>query len=224
MEQAKEHICRVLTDHLRWGSLKNELPPILDNYWSARLEPELIDAKLAGFYPFRWRLAVCVAGKRAAPDAASFALAARVLPELPTHLLSIRDLDEWTLSQVAFPYQKGHPIWYAEFTSDYGSDLEYAFKSSSDDGFSPSYVFAPEGLYESVPYKINGTLRDLRRCCTAPDQGLAEVAERIEREKLFGTELIRPVMEILERNAAQFNPDIWRWRKKRLQAIAEHAE
>ena len=67
------------------------------------------------------------------------------------------------------------------------------------------------------------------RCVTfdapaQPDQGLTEVADRLEREKLFGTELIRPVMEILERNAAQFNPDIWRERKKRLQAIAEHAE
>src|SRR5215813_14807138 len=140
MDQAKEHICRVLTDHLRWGSLKNEHPPILDNYWSAfRLEPELIDAKLAGFYPFRWRLAVCIAGKRATPDAASFALAARVLPELPTHLLSIReDLNEWTLSQVAFPYQKGRPIWYVEFRSEYGGDLEYAFRGSSDGSFSSS--------------------------------------------------------------------------------------
>ena len=75
-----------------------------------------------------------------------------------------------------------------------------------------------------MPYTINATLDDLRRYCTAPDQGLAEITERIEREKLFGTELIRPVMEILERNAAQFNPHIWRWRKKKLQAIAEHAE
>jgi len=96
-------------------------------------------------------------------------------------------------------------IWYAEFTSEYGSDLEYAFRGSSDDGFSPSDLFLREN-HESVPYTINATLDDLRRYCTAPDQGLAEITERIEMEKLFGTELIRPVMEILERNVAQFNP------------------
>jgi len=78
--------------------------------------------------------------------------------------------------------------------------------------------------HESVPYTINATLDDLRRYCTAPDQGLAEIAERIETEKLFGTELIRPVMEILERQVAQSNRGSLSWRKKKLQEIAEHAE
>jgi len=222
MEQQDEaRIARLLTEHLRWGSLMRWRPPILDNYWSARLDPELIGAKLAGFYQFRWQLAVCIAGKRATPDAASFALAARVLPELPTHLLSIRDdLNEWTLSQVAFPYQKGRPLWYVLFLSEYDGDLEYAFRGSSDDGFNPS----PVSGYESVPDTINVTLDDLRDRCTAPDQGLAEVTERIEREKLFGTELIRPVMEILERQVAQSNRGSLSWRKKKLQEIAEHAE
>lgn len=226
MEQPDNaRIARLLTEHLRWGSPKGELlPPILDNCWSApSLSPELIDAKLARLYPFRWRLTIHVAGKQSAPDRASFALASRVLSELPKHIASIPNLDQWMLSAVAFPYQKGHPLWYAEFESEYGGDLEYAFRGSTDDSFSSFYVFAPEGLYESVPYRIGWLLDDLRQKSEIRDQELTQILERIEKEELFGTELIRPLMEILERNRAQFDLATWGWQKGKLDAIAKHA-
>lgn len=218
MEQDGARISRLLTEHLRWGS---PIRPVLDNCWSApAIDPALIDAKVLGFYP-AFRRTICIAGKQGAPDATSFALAVRVLSELPKHIRSIPGLDGWELSQLVFPYQKRGSLWYAEFESEYGSDLEWAFRSSTNDSFISFTPFAPEGLYESVPYRIGWLLDELPQIS---DQGLTQVYERIEKEKLFGTELILPLMQILERNAAQFDPSIWGWRKKQLDAIAKHAD
>jgi len=223
MEQQDEaRIARLLTEQLRWGPPKG-WPPILGNCWSApRLSPELIDSKLAGLYPFRWHLAVYVAGKQAAPEGASFALASRVLSELPKHIATIPELDQWMLSAVAFPYQRDRALWYADMESEYGSILDYAFmRSTSDEDFSISDY--GRGSYESVPGTIIRAL-DLLRHYKVTDQELVHLTERIETEKLFGTELICPLLKILERNSTQFAPPIWSDIKERFDAIAKFAD
>jgi hypothetical protein len=228
MEQQDEaRIARLLTEHLRWGSPEAGRAlrplPILDNCWSASdLRADLVDARLARICTFDGRLRVGVAGKQPAPNAASFALASRILSDLSKYIESIAvDLDQWILSAVAFPYQKGRPLWYVEFESEYGGDTEFAFIGSTDGSFSSSYPFAPAGLYESVPYDIGWLLRELRRQPEVRDQELAQILERIEKEELLGTELIRPLMEIVERNRAQLDFGEWHW--SRIEAIAKHA-
>jgi hypothetical protein len=227
MEHDKARISRLLAEHLRWGSLRcpgslaGELPPILDKSWAAQgMNPALIDAKLLSYPTVHRGLTICAAGKQATPDVASFALAVRVLSELPKHIEQFdNEKKEWELSTVVFPYQRRDSLWYAEFQSEYGSDLEYAFKSRTGDSFGAFTPWWPEGLYESVPYRIGWLLRDLARF---DDPGLVQVFDRAKNEKLFGTELILPLMEILERSVPRAD---WHYGhlKKRLDAIVRHA-
>ncbi len=210
MEQEEARISRLLTEGLKWGpSTEPSCPIILDNHWSMELDPRVI-VKLLDLYPGNPDIMVGIAGKEEEPDTASFALAVRVL----TNLRKYVDYRWNWYAEVIFPYQKNGAIslWYAEYESIYSGNDLYAFRGSGV-VFTQSCVHCGSDNYADVPHIILQVLRNLRKSGAA-DPELAQVSERIEKEKLFGTELILPLMKILGRNG---------W-KNSLEAIAKYAD
>lgn len=217
----------LLSTSLKCTQLEAALPPILGCSWVLPyINPEIIDAKLLEYYPTLNReLTIWVSGKEFAPDPAAFALAASTLTALPKYIASIKDLDttQWNLTGLIFPYQKRKVLWYSEFRTEYDGDLAIAFTGDTAADVTPCNANWPESSLVGVPYTVVSLVHLISKNRIAVP-GFEHILDRIKDERIFGTELIVPLIEIVERNAAVFEASIYRHILTKLKAIEMYAE
>jgi len=217
----------LLSTSLKCTQLEAEFPPILGEAWVLPyINPEIIDAKLLEYYPTLSReLTIWVSGKESAPDPAAFALAVSTLTALPKYIASIKDLDitQWNLTGLIFPYQKKKVLWYSEFRTEYDGDLAIAFTGDTANEVTPCNANWPESSFVGVPYTVVSLVHLIsKNKISVPD--FDHILNLIKVERIFGTELIVPLIEIVERNVAVFEASIYRHIVTKLKAIEMYAE
>ncbi|SDY85153.1 hypothetical protein SAMN04515617_1257 [Collimonas sp. OK242] len=183
-------------------------PAILDQCWVASVERITeIDQRLSQFCPWDDELKIFIAGKSTAPDSDSYSMAATVTKNLGSQLSMLADAfpkigfdgSDWNMTTIWFPYQSFRKCWYVTFTSEYGSDIDFAFVSDSKqpDNCDIQIVGQKRGSFVDAPGFVKYTINCFRRASIS-NQDFFSVLRRIENEKIFGTEIVGPLLTILE--------------------------
>ncbi|PFH04396.1 hypothetical protein BCF11_5173 [Collimonas sp. PA-H2] len=204
-------------------------PAILDQCWVASVERiAKIDQCLRQFCPWDDELKIFIAGKSTGPDSDSYSMAATVTKNLGSQLSMLAnafpkigfDGSDWNMTTIWFPYQIFRKCWYVTFTSEYGSDIDFAFVSDSKQpGNCDMHIVGQKrGSFVDAPCFVKYAINCFRRA-NISHQDFVSVLRRIENEKIFGTEIIGPLLAVLEASKKEFREPEYRHLKELLQSV-----
>ncbi|SFD03186.1 hypothetical protein [Collimonas sp. OK412] len=204
-------------------------PAILDQCWGASVERITeIDQSLSPFCPWDDELKIFIAGKSVAPDSDSYSMAATVTKNLGSQLSMLAEAfpkfgfggSDWNMTMIWFPYQIFRKCWYVTFTSEYGSDVDFAFVNNSKQpcNYDMQVVGQKRGAFVDAPGFVRYTINCFRRA-NISHQDFVSILRRIENEKIFGTEVIGPLLTVLEASKKELRDPEYRHLKELLQSF-----
>ena len=189
---------------------------ILDAPWCGEFDLVAFDSATSVFCPCPEPTQVLIAGKDSSPDEDALRLAERVLSAAYISLSPLlqRDFprfgpDEWMLSRIWFPYQTYRACWYIEIMSEYSSVLDLAFRAETEgaacDRVELEWDFADadnaagycQDSFTSVADVVAWVIRELHQERMSSKK-FSEIVERIDKERLFGTEIVDPLISVVE--------------------------
>lgn len=194
---------------------------ILDPPWSCCFDIETLDGAMAQFCPGFKLTPVYIAGKAELPDEDALRLARQVLTSPSAALLPLVDQigiefgpDNWMLSSIWFPYQTYRPCWFAEFHTEYDGQFEFGFRPDDEqvslvkvdviNHFADAANEAGfcQDSFTSIPGTVSWVIDELVGYRIASDR-FEKILRRIINERLFGTELVEPLILVLGESFSQ---------------------
>jgi hypothetical protein len=203
------------------------------------LDLAAIDVATSDFCPLTESTPLLIAGKDRSPDEDAQKVAMRVLSSPHAALSPLLQLDPsmelgpdgWMLSCIWFPYQTYRACWYVSFRTEYGGERAFAFRPQGEglirDTVEEVNCFMDasnaagycQDSFTSVPPVVSWIVRELPRGELASGT-FNDILARIERERLFGTEIVGPLLSVVEELRGRVpEPQYALW-KTRLQRCA----
>jgi hypothetical protein len=212
---------------------------ILDAPWCGEFDLVAFDAATSVFCPEPESTPVLIAGKASSPDEDALWLAERVLSSPYASLSPLLQLDppigfspdQWMLSGIWFPYQKYRACWYVTFTTEYSGGLELGVRAQTEGAACDSVEVVNSFMnadnaagycqdsFTSVAHVVAWIVRQLRREKVSSKK-FSEILDRIDKERLFGTEIVDPLISVVEESKDRVPEWLYAHWKTRLQRCA----